>query len=116
MVFACDFWDAEVVKGTINASALGTGNELRFCVSYTVNPEEASAGTDVRFWTTGTVVPCGSLWNKIVLGGALIACDTSNYDEMYFPYVLTQSGAWSTGIAITIWTARLHQKWRLFLR
>ena len=97
-------WEAENVQFSVDASHImaassGVGNELRFCISYTVNPDEAAAGTDVRFWVEASEVPCGSLFSGVMTAASLVECGTIP-SCMYFPYVLTQT-SWATGIVIT---------------
>jgi len=96
---ACE-WEAENVQFTVNAADIsGAGNELRFCISYTVNPDEAAAGTDVRFWVDASTIPCGSLFSGVMTAASLFECGTIP-SCMYFPYVLTQT-SFATGIVIT---------------
>lgn len=100
----CTTWDAEWATVIVDAAdvAAAGGDELKFCIMYTANPDEAVPNTDVLFWMTASTLPCGSLYNGTVTGAALAEClPPAVSDSMYFPYVLTQSGNWKTGIVIT---------------
>ncbi len=97
----CTTWDREQVTLTIDAADVAAdGNEIRFCVQYAVNPDEAVANTDVQFWLEASQIPCGNVITDVVTAASLIECAPGS-DSMYFPYVLTDSGAWFTGIVVT---------------
>jgi len=84
---------ADIVAAGIN------NNELRVCIDYLVNPDEAVADTDVRFWTQAGTQPCGSLWpSSMRTAAGLVECGGLS-DSLYFPYVITGSAPWGAGIA-----------------
>lgn len=97
----CDF-EVKQYRFKLNASVLSEG-KLQFCISYDVDPETAQVGTDARFWVEASTIPCGVVIEPgtIVPGASLVSCGSEVNYRMYFPYVLTQSTPWGTGIAIT---------------
>jgi len=98
----CEAWEAEYAIATIDAAdAAADGNEVRFCVEYTANPDEIQVNTDVRFWVSALQLPCGSIVSGTVTGASIVECSVGAADTMYFPYVMTASEPWGSGIAIT---------------
>jgi hypothetical protein len=105
----CEF-GAKFVTSSFNSSELGLVSELNgdravvVCLKYTINPEEAVAGNNVMFGFEGKGDPCGELFAGMTMGAALTACTTGGEEPelscLYFPYVLSQTGPWSTGLAI----------------
>lgn len=103
-VLPCAVWEAEwvtaIVPSVVTSAIATQGNEIRFCVEYTANPDEIAVNTDVLFWVTAEELPCGSIVNGTVTGASIIECSPGAF-TMYFPYVLTASAPWSTGIVVT---------------
>lgn len=101
-VLPCAEWEAEVAIATVNSNDIvNAGNELKFLIQYTVNPDLAVANTDVRFWATGEVLPCGTVFSGMVTGARLTACGSGISNTILFPYFTAiETGAWWNGIAI----------------
>lgn len=115
----CSPFEAQIATATVASDAiLSAGNELRFVVNYTVNPDQAVANTDVRIWATGETLPCGTLFDGFVTAARLTACGSGISNTILFPYFTAiETGAWWNGIAIvnlgeTVGTAtiRVYEK------
>ena len=98
----CDAWEAEKAVATIDSDEIiAGGNELRFVINYAVNPDLASANTDVRFWADGQVLPCGTIFSGVVTAARLTACGSGISNEILFPYFTAiETGAWWNGIVV----------------
>ena len=95
------FIEAEKVVFTIDAADIAAaGNLVQFCVEYLVDPSQATADTNVMFYASASVVPCGELFNGSMTAAALVECGTIP-SCVYMPYVVTQLSPWQTGVAIT---------------
>ena len=103
-VLPCAAWEAEwitaLVPSAVTQAIATQGNEIRFCLEYTANPDEIAVNTDVLFWVTATEQPCGSIVSGTVTGASIIECSPGSF-SMYFPYVLTASAPWNTGLVVT---------------
>jgi len=104
-VAPCTAWELEWAQATIPSGVTqliaAAGNEIRFCIEYTANPDEVQVGTDVLFWVSATEQPCGSIVSGTVTGANIVECALGGGSSMYFPYVLTASAPWTTGIVVT---------------
>ena len=98
----CAAWEAEKAVATISSDAIiAAGNELKFVITYTVNPAMAVANTDVRFWALGETLPCGTIFSGVVTGARLTACGSGISNTILFPYFTAiKTGAWWNGIVI----------------
>jgi len=97
----CTIWEAEYALATFDAADFeAAGNEIRVCLPYVVNPDEAVSGTDVVFWISAGQLPCGSIVSGSVIGATLMECGAGGSYCIYFPYVLTDALPWQVGIAI----------------
>jgi hypothetical protein len=94
-----DTVEAEININTSQFMDGGTGH-LQFCISYMVDTEEVSPGDDVQLWVNAETVPCGSLFAGVRNMASIIECGSTPYC-MYFPYVLTGSTPWQTGVVIS---------------
>jgi len=98
----CAAWEAQIAVAYIDRdSVINAGNELRFVVNYTVNPDQAAANTDVRIWATGETQPCGTVFDGVITAARLTACGSGISNTILFPYFTAiESGAWWNGIVI----------------
>lgn len=98
----CAAWEAEMAVATINSNdVVNAGNELRFVITYTVNPDLAMANTDVRFWAQGEVLPCGTVFSGVVTAARLTACGSGISNTILFPYFTAiETGGWWNGIVV----------------
>jgi hypothetical protein len=78
------------------------GNSIKFCITYNINETQAqvAVGEQVNFRVTGLTLPCGSLFTKDSLDAKLVGCQGTD-TSMYFPYVLSGSAPWATGLVIS---------------
>lgn len=100
-VFDCDD-ESEQAAGFVDMAvvAAGAGNEIRVCVTYEINPDEAAVDTDVIFWVELYMPPCGTIISGSIATAALVECGGIP-SCMYFPYVLAGHPGWFTGIVVT---------------
>ncbi len=100
----CDDYQAQQLVATFDVADIAAGginnNELRVCIDYVVNPDEANVDTDVHFWTEARTMPCGPLWSANMLTAANLTECLNWHDSMYFQYVLTGSAPWGVGISL----------------
>jgi len=96
----CDDYEAKCARSGILDMEDVNGEEIVFCVRYTVNVDEAVAGDVVEFEVSGNTLPCGALFSDTIEAATLVNCSGME-DLMYFPYVLTGSQPWSTGVVVT---------------
>lgn len=94
-------WEAKCAQSDVlDLNDISSRDELVFCIAYNVNADEAIAGDVVEFEVSASTIPCGALFSGTVTAANLVACQGME-DCMYFPYVLTGSQPWSTGIVVT---------------
>lgn len=74
--------------------------KLVFCVAYNVNVDEAILGDVVEFDVFAYTLPCGDLFSGTQVGATMIQCQGVE-DSMYFPYVISDTAPWKTGIVVT---------------
>jgi hypothetical protein len=98
-----DFKFVEAVKAVIsvNTQQLGGGEQFQYCVRYFYDLDELDAGDTVKVWAMAETLPCGSLFDDMLVMATVFDCEESLDQCIYFPYVLTGSSPWMAGIAIT---------------
>lgn len=97
-----DYADTISAMIEINTDAFvaGSNNTLKFCVEYLVDPDEVAPGDDAQLWVDSETLPCGSLFSSTETMASIIECGSTPFC-MYFPYVLTGSSPWQTGIVVS---------------
>lgn len=92
--YRAQYAETEIQAGNLN------GDEIRICVWYQVNSEEAEVDTTVQIWVDITTIPCGVLLQDSIDAALLVKAAQRC---IYFPYVLTgiSNLGWGTGVAIT---------------
>jgi hypothetical protein len=94
-------WEAKCAHTSMSLE-LGEimSEKLVFCVAYNVNVDEAILGDVVEFDVFAYTLPCGDLFSGTQVGATMIQCQGIE-DTMYFPYVLSDTAPWNTGIVVT---------------
>ena len=105
-VLDCDDESEQAVVDVDMATVAVSGDEVRVCVTYQINPTEAALGTDVNFWVDFYMPPCGTIVNGTVAAATLVECGGIP-SCMYFPYVITQFSPWNSGIVVTNLTSNV---------
>lgn len=99
-VLPCDDESENAVADVDMALVAAGGDELRICITYQINPDEATVDTDVNFWVSLYMPPCGTIINGTISAATLVECGGIP-SCMYFPYVITQFSPWQSGICVT---------------